>query len=243
MIKSILVDDEEHCLNTLEILLGEYCPQVQVLERCQSVDAAMQAINKWTPQLIFLDVELPVKNGFELLEQFTEPPFSVIFTTSYDRYAIQAIHVSALDYLLKPIESKALIAAVHKVQMQKQPPYAEQFQMLLKQLQHNGCDFKKLAVPTLEGFELIPADQILSCQADANYTYIFLKNKSKITACRALKEMEKQLQDFSSFIRIHHSYIVNLNEVIKYVRGEGGYVIMSDGSAIDVSRDQKRVSP
>ncbi len=239
MIKAILVDDEVHCLDTLSILLQEYCPQVQILERCRSVDAALQAIKKWNPQLVFLDIEMPGKNGFELLEQFNEIPFSVIFTTSYDQYAIKALHFSALDYLLKPIDSKELIASVLKVQAQKQLPTAEQFQMLLTQVQHKESGFKKIAVPTSEGFELVPVEQILRCEADDNYTHIFLKNKSKIIACRTLKEVEEQLHDFSFFIRVHHSYIVNLNEVTKYVRGEGGYVIMSDGSTVNVSRSRK----
>lgn len=241
MIKAILVDDEVHCLDTLSILLQEYCPQVQILERCRSVDAALQAIKQWNPQLVFLDIEMPTRNGFELLEQFEQIPFSVIFTTSYDQYAIKAIHFSALDYLLKPVDPKEIIAAVHKVQTQKQLPSAEQLQMLLKQVQHKDMDFKKVAVPTLEGYELIPAEQILRCEADANYTYIFLKNKNKITACRTLKEVEKQIEDFSCFIRVHHSYIINLNEVTKYVRGEGGYVIMSDGAIVDVSRSKKEL--
>jgi two-component system LytT family response regulator len=239
MIKAILVDDEVHCLDTLSILLQEYCPQVQIVERCRSVDAALQAISKWNLQLVFLDIEMPSKNGFELLERFDEMPFSVIFTTSYDQYAIKALHFSALDYLLKPINRKELIAAVHKVQLQKQLPTAEQLQMLLAQVQHKDLGFKKIAVPTSEGFELIPAEQILRCEADDNYTHVFLKNKNKITACRTLKEVEEQLHDFPFFIRVHHSYIVNLNEVTKYVRGEGGYVVMSDGSSVNVSRSRK----
>src|SRR3954452_5226649 len=166
MIKAILVDDEVHCLDTLSILLQEYCPQVQILERCRSVDAALQAIKQWNPRLVFLDIEMPGKNGFELLEQFEQIPFSVIFTTSYDQYAIKAIHFSALDYLLKPVDPKELITAVHKVQTQKQLPVAEQFQILLNQVHHKEGGFKKVAVPTSEGFELIPADQILRCEAD-----------------------------------------------------------------------------
>src|SRR4051812_17736810 len=239
MIKSILVDDEVHCLDTLSILLKEYCPEVQVLQRCSSAKTALEAIEKLKPSLVFLDIEMPAMNGFELLEQFDEIPFAVIFTTSYDQYAIKAIRFSALDYLLKPIDPKELIVAVHKVQTQKQLPAAEQFQMLLSHVQNKETGFKKIAVPTSEGFELIPADQILRCEADDNYTHLFLKNKNKIVACRTLKEVEEQLADFSYFIRVHHSHLVNINEVTKYVRGEGGYVIMSDGTSVNVSRSRK----
>ena len=111
--------------------------------------------------------------------------------------------------------------------------------MLLKQVHHKGTGFQKIAIPTVEGFELIPAEQIVHCEADDNYTHLHLKNKNKITACRSLKEMEEQLQDFSFFIRVHHSYLVNLNEVTKYIRGEGGYLVLTDGSSVNVSRSRK----
>ena len=192
-----------------------------------------------SPNLVFLDIEMPIMNGFELLEQFKEIPFSVIFTTGYDQYAIKAIRFSALDYLMKPIDRKELVAAIHKVELQKLPPSAEQFRMLMNKIKNKETGFTKVAVPTSEGFELIHADQIISCEADDKYTYLHLKNNKKVTACRTLKEVEEQLGSFPSFVRVHHSYMANLNEVTKYVRGEGGYLVMSDGSTIDVSRTRK----
>ena len=199
----------------------------------------METIGRLKPTIVFLDIEMPFMNGFELLEQFREIDFAVIFTTSYDQYAIKAIHFSALDYLLKPIDPKELVAAVKKIEVQKQLPSAEQFQMLMQQIRHKGNEFSKIAVPTTEGFELVMADDILRCEANDNYTFIFLKNKTKIVASRTLKDIEAQLQNFPFFIRIHNSYIVNLNEVTKYVRGEGGYVVMSDGTSVNVSRSRK----
>jgi two-component system LytT family response regulator len=239
MIKAILVDDEIHGLETLAILLADYCPEIEVVDKCSSAKKALEAIEKTKPDLVFLDIEMPVMNGFELLEQFEQIPFAVIFTTSYDQYAIKAIRFSALDYLLKPVDPKELITAVRKAARKKLPPSNEQLRMLMDQLQHKEGRFSKLAVPTTEGFELIPADQVVRCEADDNYTHLFLKNKNKIIASRTLKEMEEQLKDFPSFIRVHHSYIVNLNEVVKYVRGEGGYLVMTDGSTVNVSRSRK----
>src|SRR4028118_428068 len=134
MINAILIDDELHCLDTFSILLEEYCPEVHILETCNSAKAGLLAIKQKSPSLIFLDIEMPVMNGFELLEHFHEIPFAVIFTTSYDQYAIKAIHFSALDYLLKPIDPKELILAVQKIQAQKALPSVEQFEMLLKQV-------------------------------------------------------------------------------------------------------------
>ena len=239
MIKTIIVDDEEHCLDTLNILLSDYCPQVQVLDRCLSGKKALDAIGKIKPELIFLDVEMPIMNGFELLGQFSQIPFSVIFTTSYDQYAIKAIRLSALDYLLKPIDPNELVVAVNKVGVQSNTPSEEQYRMLMNQIQHKEAGFSKIAVPTVEGFELVFADQLVYCEAADNYTRLFLKNKNKIVACRTLKEMEEVLQDFNSFLRVHHSYLVNLNEVTKYIRGEGGYLVMNDGSTVNVSRSRK----
>lgn len=225
MFKAILIDDEVHCIDTLSMLISDYCPEVQVMEQCVSAKQGLIAVGRHHPELIFLDIEMPVMNGFEFLEQFTDIPFSVIFTTSYDQYAIKAIHFSALDYLLKPIDPKELVAAVQKVRVQKMLPSAEQFRMLIDQVQNRLKQFTKVAVPTSEGFELIPVEEIIFCEADDNYTRFFLKNKKRVIACRTLKEVEEQLTDFVSFIRVHHSYMVNLNEVDKYVRGEGGYLI------------------
>lgn len=239
MIKAIIIDDELHCLQTLSLLLKEYCPEVQLLDQCLSANSGIEAIEKFKPDLVFLDIEMPVMNGFELLEQFPTIPFAIIFTTSYDQYAINAIRFSALDYLLKPIDRKELVIAVKKVQEGRHLPLAEQFQMLLKQIQGKNAGFNRIAVPTAEGFELIPAEQIIYCEANSNYTYFYLKNKNKIIACRILKEIEIQIQEFPFFVRVHNSYLVNLNEVAKYVRGEGGHLIMSDGSSVNVSRGRK----
>src|ERR1051325_8065709 len=151
MINALLVDDEVHCLDTLVIVLKDFCPNVHVLDKCRSGKAQLEAIEKHNPALVFLDIEMPAMNGFEMLEQFDEIPFAIIFTTSYDQYAIKAIRFSALDYLLKPIDPKELVAAVHRVQVQKNLPFAEQFRLLIDQIQHKETGFKKIAVPTSEG--------------------------------------------------------------------------------------------
>jgi two-component system LytT family response regulator len=238
MIKAIIIDDEVHCIDTLSILLADYCPGVEVMEKCMSGKKGLEAIEQLKPELLFLDIEMPIMNGFEFLEQFKAIPFSVIFTTSYDQYAIKAIRFSALDYLLKPIDPKELVAAVDKVQLQKMHPSTEQFQMLIDHVQ-NKRKITRVAVPTSEGFELIPSEEIIYCEADDNYTRIFLKNNKKIIACRTLKEVEEQLSEFAFFLRVHHSYLVNLNEVNKYIRGEGGYLVMSDSTTVNVSRSRK----
>ncbi|MBS1598830.1 MAG: response regulator transcription factor [Bacteroidetes bacterium] len=241
MLTAIIIDDEMHAVDTLSILLAKYCPDVQVVDKCMSAEKALKSIVKLNPDIVFLDIEMPVMNGFELLEQFKEIHFAIIFTTSYDQYAIKAMRLSAMDYLLKPVVPKELVAAVQKVALRKTLPFQEQFEMLANRIKGRETGFQKIAVPTSSGFELIPADQILYCEVDDNYTHITTKSKGKILACRSLKDMEEQFRDFDFFARVHNSYLVNLNEVEKYNKGEGGYVVMSDGHLIDVSRSRKEM--
>lgn len=239
MIKAVLIDDEAHCLDTLNILLQEYCPDVQILRQCRSAKTALEAINSSNPDVVFLDIQMPGTNGFQLLEHLGQISFAIVFTTSYDQYAIKAIQFGALDYLLKPIEPKALIAAIHKVQYLKRPPTLEQCEILFGRLHHKVSAIGKVAIPSMEGFELVTIDQIIFCEADDNYTHVVLKDKKKIVASRTLKEMEEQLREFGNFLRVHHSFMVNINEISRYVRGEGGYLIMSDGTTVNVSRSRK----
>ena len=240
MIKAIIVDDEMHCRKTLSILLKEYCPDVQVVEQCDNGESGIEAIKKLKPDLVFLDIEMPRMNGFEMLEQFSEITFAVIFTTGYDQYAIKAFRFSALDYLLKPIDYEELKKAVEKVSKSVPSPLPQQLEILLQTLHHKPSAINKIALPAMEGLQMIPVDSIISCASDRNYTVIILKGKQKIIVSRILKDIEELLEDYS-FLRIHHSYIVNLNEISKYVKGEGGYVVMSDGSSVDVSRSRKEI--
>ena len=239
MIRAVLIDDEKHCLETLSILLNKHCKDVTIVEQCRSGKAGVEAINKHKPDLVFLDIEMPIMNGFELLEQFSEIPFAVIFTTSYDQYAIKAFKYSALDYLLKPIDPEELAVSVQKVISKRNLPFAEQFDILLRQIKQKGAGFEKIAVPTIEGFELVKADQVIRCDANDNYTHLFLKDNRKIVACRMLKEMEELMQEFGYFVRVHNSHIVNMNEVVKYVKGDGGYLLMSDGSSVGISKSRR----
>jgi len=239
MIKALIIDDEMHCRKTLSIMLKEYCPEVQVIEQCSDAESGIEAIRKHEPDLVFLDIEMPGTTGFEMLEQLPAIDFAVVFTTSHDQYAVKAFRFFALDYLLKPVDPKELISAVHKVKTQKELPSQEQYEMLLNKISNKEDVLPKIPVPTSDGFELIPVDEVLFCEAHDNYTYFSLRNKKKIVACRMLKEVEEQLADFPFFVRVHNSYIVNLKEVKKYVRGEGGYVIMSDESSVNVSRSRK----
>jgi two-component system LytT family response regulator len=240
MISATIIDDEPYSCESLVTLLERYCPEVQVLDVCNVALAGLQSILKKPPQLLFLDIEMPHMNGFELLETLPSIDFELIFTTSYDQYAIKAIQFSALDYLLKPIERDALQTAVQKAVKRMQHPLPQQIEILLQHLKLPVVPMHKIAIPTMDGLQMISVESVVSCKADDNYTIISLKNSERITASRTLKEVEIMLEDFS-FTRVHHSFLVNLNEVEKYNKGEGGYLVMSDGTAIDVSRSRKEV--
>jgi len=239
MMKAIIVDDEPYCCETIATLLEDN-DEVEIVTECYNGIDALEAIRKYNPGLVFLDVEMPKMNGFEMLQQLPSVNFEIIFTTSYDRYALKAIRFSAIDYLLKPIDEEELKNAVQKVIRRSQKPIAEQLEILMQKIHHPSTPVRKIAMPTMEGFQMIMIDFIISCEADSNYTTLHLKNNKKMVVCRNLKDIEEMLEDHS-FTRVHRCYVVNLNEVEKFVKGEGGYLIMSDGSSIDVSRNKKEL--
>ena len=239
MLRSIIVDDEPYCCETLTTLL-EDSPQVEVIAVCHNAADALAAIQKYSPDLVFLDVEMPKMNGFEMLEQLPAVNFEIIFTTSYDQYALKAIRFSAIDYLLKPIDQEELVNAVQKVIQRTQKPIAQQLEILLQKIHHPSTPISKMAMPTMEGLQMIQVDQIISCESDSNYTILYLKDKKKKVVSSTLKEIEELLEDHS-FARVHRCYLVNINEIERYVKGEGGYLIMSDGSTVDVSRSKKDI--
>jgi two-component system, LytTR family, response regulator len=240
MITAAIVDDEPYCCETLVTLLERYCPEVKILDICYSGSDLLHSLKEKKPDILFLDIEMPHMNGFELLEKLPEVNFELIFTTSYDQYAIKAIRFSALDYLLKPIDREELQKAVQKAAGRLKSPLPQQIEILLQKLNQPVIPVNKIAIPTMEGLQMIFVESVVSCNADSNYTILLLKNKQKIIASRSLKEIEEMLEDYS-FARVHHSWLVNLNEVEKYIKGEGGYLQMSDGTTIDVSRSRKEL--
>jgi two-component system LytT family response regulator len=240
MIKAIIIDDEPNSCEALATLLERYCPAVQVVGIYNNGADALTAIRQFQPNLVFLDVEMPKMNGFEMLEKLSSINFDLIFTTSYDKYALKAIRFSAIDYLLKPVDREELQKAVQKVVQRSQKPIAQQLEILMQKINNPSKPIGKIAMPTMEGLQMIPVDSIISCESDSNYTILHLKDKQKVIVSRTLKDIEEMLEDHS-FSRVHHSYMVNLNEIQKYIKGEGGYLLMSDGSTVDVSRSKKEI--
>ena len=238
MIRAIIVDDEKNSCEAIQILVNEYCPQVELVGIYTSAIEALLQIKNDRPDLLFLDIEMPHMNGFELLEKINAIEFDIIFTTSYNQYAIKAFKFSAIDYLLKPIDRQELITAVERVKKKHNPLVNQQLEMLLHKIKNPASLVDKIALPTMQGLELILINNITFCSANNNYTEFTLTDKKKLLVSRTLKEVEELLSDYA-FVRVHNSHIVNLNAINRYVRGEGGYLIMSDGSTIDVSRSKK----
>ena len=240
MLKAIIIDDEPYCCEILAAMLESDCPDVEVMHICNNASEGLRSIKQYVPDLVFLDVEMPRMNGFEMLEQLAAINFHLIFTTSYDQYALKAIRFSAIDYLLKPIDREELRGAVQKVKDRFQVPVPQQLEILLHKFKQPSNPVNKIALPTMEGLQMIPIQTIISCESDDNYTHLKLKNGKKLLVTRSLKDMEESLEQHS-FIRVHRSYLVNLNEIEKYIKGEGGYLVMSDGVSIDVARNKKEI--
>jgi two-component system, LytTR family, response regulator len=240
VINAVIIDDESYACQVLTTLLKNHCPDVTVAATCQDPREAVALIENIKPQLVFLDIEMPHMNGFSLLEKCRPASFEVIFTTSYDQYAIKAIKFSALDYLLKPVDATELKTALQKYRERREPVSQQQFEILLAKLQQPASTSARIALPTMEGLQIIPVGNIIFCSSSSNYTILTLKERQKITVSKTLKEIEEMLEEHR-FLRVHHSYLVNLDEIKKYFRGEGGILQMSDGSSVDVSRAKKEL--
>ncbi|MDA9773643.1 LytTR family DNA-binding domain-containing protein [Saprospiraceae bacterium] len=238
--KAILIDDEKNCLTSLSYDLQKYCPEISILDQCQSGKAGILAINKLQPDLIFLDIDMPNINGFEMLEMIQEINFATIFTTAYDQYALQAFKISAVDYLMKPIAKNELVSAVAKVKSQKSEENAQnKINFLIEQMQAIETDtVKKIAFPTFEGIEFVNLKNINYCKGDSNYTHVHLQDGTKLMISKTLRYVEEILCDYQ-FFRVHNSYIVNLDYVKKFVRSDGGYLVLENGTQITVSRSKK----
>lgn len=243
MVKALIVDDEENNREALSKMLDQFCPDVEVIDKVGSVDEAIASIEKNNPKLVYLDVEMPGGNGFTLLEKIPNPTFQVIFTTAHAAYAIKAIKFAALDYLLKPINLNELKNATEKaIKAIGDGKVTDNVQDKLDVLKVNRnqerFQFNKIALPTIDGIEFYKVDEILRCEADRSYCKFYLANNKSIVVSKPLKEYEDLLAE-CNFFRIHKSNMVNLAHVEKYVKGKGGYVILSDGSNVGVSHRKK----
>ncbi|MDX9694940.1 MAG: LytTR family DNA-binding domain-containing protein [Bacteroidales bacterium] len=238
-LKAIIVEDELASRETLTSYLIKYCPDVELIAEADSVKSGLEAIKKHKPDVVFLDIEMPFGNAFDLLEQIEKVDFEVVFVTAYSNYAIQALNMSASYYILKPISIDELVKAVEKITQkraeQEMPVHSK---VLLENIQAVNKHNHKIVLPQLNGFDVVKINDIIRCQANDNFTEFYLTNGTKKLISRTLKFYEDLLQDFD-FVRVHKSHLINMQYVVKYLKGKGGQVEMTDGSVVDVSVNQK----
>ena len=238
-LKTVIVDDESDAVDFIFSIIGEYCPGLEVCGKAYDVKEGVEVIRNMKPDLVFLDVEMPNGTGFDLLTYFPDKEFDVVFITAFNHYAIKAIKFSAVDYILKPININEFIEAVNKV-MQKRSNSMfrgnENIKALLENLR-TGVP-SRLAIPTSDGMEYLNPKDIIRIEADRSYSWFFITGNRKILVSKNLKEFQDLLSD-RHFFRPHNSYLINLKYVKKYIRKEGGYIEMQDGSEIPVSRNRK----
>jgi two-component system LytT family response regulator len=215
-----------------------YCPGVKILKKCGSGEEAINAINELDPDLIFLDIEMPKINGFDVLNLTSNKNYKVIFTTAYDQFAIKAFKYSTVDYLLKPIDIEELKSAIKKVSSDVDYNLRQKIDSLFMHFKMDRHQVNKIALPIGDGYEMIAFDDIIRAESDSNYTVIYLIDKRKVTLSKTLKEVEESLND-PLFFRVHNSHLINTNYINKFYKGDGGYVMLNDGTQISISRTKR----
>ena len=239
MLRAIIIDDEPKGRSILKQLITMHAPQLAVVGIAANADEGLALIDSHKPDVVFLDVEMPGKSGFDLLRELNNINFKVVFVSAHNHYSLKAIKFHAFDYLLKPIDVDELKQTIAKLFQSAQSNTNEQVTEMLSASQHGNNDFSKIAIASISSIDLINVDDILYCEASGNNTFVYLTNNKKIVATKNLKEYEDLLATHR-FFRIHHAYLVNLKHVAKYIKGEGGSVILSNQQELEVSRRKKQ---
>lgn len=236
--RALIIDDEQNCIDSLIFDLKKHCHEVEVLETCTSPKEGLLAIKRHKPDLLFLDVQMPWMNGFEMLELLDEISFSIIFTTAYDQFAAKAFRISAIDYLLKPVDLNDLKDAVKKAgEKIQQKSGVENIANLLQNIKKPESN-QRIAFPGREGFEFIEAIKVVYAQAEGSYTHVFLNDKRKLVISKTLSDIEEMLPQ-NLFHRIHHSTLVNISYVTHLFKSDGGYIVLENGEKLAVSKSKK----
>lgn len=238
--KALIIEDEQKSREMLSEILKKYYPQIAILGLAKNVAEAVELIEKTKPNLLFLDISMPDGTGFDVLEKTLGHKFDIIFTTATDKHALKAIKYSACDYLLKPIDLDELDSAIKRLEQKRSSyiPSMDNLQFLIQNLKRADDNYSKITLPTGNAFEIVPVKDIIRCEADGSYTNFFLVGGKKLMVSASLKHYEDLLPE-NDFIRIHHHHLVNMNHVIRFLKEDGGYAIMSDNSKLEISRRKK----
>ena len=237
-IKAIIIDDELNSLQNLQQKLEGFCPDINIVATAQKPEEGRLLLKQHQPDVVFLDIEMPKMSGFRMLEELGEYDFDIIFTTAYNHYSIDAIRISAFDYLVKPIGIEDLQQAVERLHKTYNKQTKEKIDILKKSLSDNRSQEDKIAISTSEGIEFIPIKNILHIESKSNYSKIYMPENKNIMVTKILKDFEEMLLPYN-FYRVHNSHLINLNYIKKYIRSEGGHVMLQDGTVIDISRRKK----
>lgn len=237
---AVIIDDEPNNVDNLSFLLQKNCPQVTVKATANNADEGIRIILEHQPEIVFLDIQMPGKDGFEMLKTLDRYSFEVIFVTAFDNYGIQAVKFSAIDYLLKPVVASQLMLAVDRAsRASAEKKHNLQLEYLVEFIsQQQKKEDKRLALPTMKELHFVPIREIIRCEASASYTYFFIEGGRKLVVVKPILDYEELLAGFG-FIRCHRSHLVNRNFVEKWRKDEGGYLLMKDGSRVPVARGKK----
>lgn len=239
MLSCIIVDDEYKSRESLRSLIDEFCENAKVIDVCEDGDQAIASILANRPDLVFLDIHLSTESGFDILKRIRKIDFGLIFTTAYSEYAIKAFRFSAIDYLLKPVDIEELRQAVNKAATMKSDQLQLRLEQFTQNLKSNSYKNLRMAIPSAEGLVFINIEEIIYCEASGNYTNFHMRDGHKFVVSRTLKEYEDML-DEQDFFRIHNSYLINLRAIKRYIRGEGGQVVMVNDQHLDVAKLKKK---
>ncbi len=238
-LKAIIIDDELNAREMLEWLIKTWCKEVEVVAMCTSAEEGLKSIQEQQLDIVFLDIEMPHMNGFEMLEKLNgDHSFELIFTTAYDQYAIRAFRYSAFNYLLKPIDHDDLRLTVERILQKKHQAMRGQLDLLMEHMKAFRPSVQRIALSTGDGLRFVKTDEIIYCQAESNYTQVKLVTGESILVSKTLKDIDETLSG-DNFFRVHNSFVINLNQIKKFVRGEGGYVLMNDGQQITIARSKR----
>lgn len=238
MYRAILIDDEENSIETLEYELQHFNSEIEVVGTCTDPRKAQALLEEVQADIVFLDIEMPWLNGFEWLDTLEKIDFHLVFVTAYDQFAVKAFDYFTIDYLLKPVSRKSLGRTLEKISKVAAVPSAPEFNQLVKVLQQQRQAIKKIALPVKNGYEFYDYDKIIRCEADSNYTKVFLLENKSILVSKSLKVISDMLQD-ANFFRPHQSHLINLTYLKKFDKSDGGFIVMADDSNIPISRHNK----